>query len=287
MALTQLVPPWHRCRMCPRSPSVLLLCLLLTLVIPRPAWPQAGTLQVTARPTHDKPVTAPSAAPRQPVHKVGSGPAAATPVVKPHGAIHPEKPKSVAPMARAPARNPAKPPLDKAGVTKPAAEAPPAAPAAEATEPAEKLPDSEKPEGAADKLPRFASLRSDDVNMRVGPGTRYRIDWVYKRRDLPVEIEREYDVWRWVRDPDGNHGWVHQATLMGRRSFVVQGGNATLRSDASDTASPVAILNPGVIGRIRSCDAGSDWCNVQTGSYRGYIRRGQIWGVLPGEAVTP
>jgi SH3-like domain-containing protein len=123
--------------------------------------------------------------------------------------------------------------------------------------------------------------------MRLGPGTRYGIDWVYRRRDLPVEIEREYDVWRWVRDPDGIHGWVHQATLMGRRSFIVQGGEATLRSNPDDAASAVAILMPGVIGRIRSCEAASDWCNVQTGSYRGYLRRQQFWGVLPGEVIAP
>ena len=138
------------------------------------------------------------------------------------------------------------------------------------------------PKAAAEKLPRFASLRSDDVNMRAGPGTRYRIDWVYKRRDLPVEIEREFDVWRWVRDADGIQGWVHQATLMGRRSFIVQKADATLRSDPSDTASAVAILKPGVIGRIRSCEAASDWCNVQTGSYRGYLRREAVLGHVAG-----
>ena len=68
-------------------------------------------------------------------------------------------------------------------------------------------------------LPRFASLRTDDVNFRAGPGTRYPIDWVYKRRDLPVEIEREFDVWRLVRDPDNNRGWVHAATLASRRTL--------------------------------------------------------------------
>ena len=151
----------------------------------------------------------------------------------------------------------------------------------------DKLPDPEKPEGAVSKLPRFASLRSDDVNMRAGPGTRYRIDWVYRRRDLPVEIEREFDVWRWVRDPEGIQGWVHQATLMGRRSFVVEKAEATLRSDPNDTAPAVAILKPGVIGRIRSCAASSDWCDVQTGPYRGYVRRQAFWGLLPGEAINP
>jgi SH3-like domain-containing protein len=90
-----------------------------------------------------------------------------------------------------------------------------------------------------------------------------------------------------VRDPDGIQGWVHQATLMGRRSFIIQKSDATLRAEPSDTAAPVATLKAGVIGRIRSCPATSAWCHVQAGSYRGYLRRDQFWGVLPGEAVNP
>jgi SH3-like domain-containing protein len=201
-------------------------------------------------------------------------------VVPPHGPVHPQKPKAK-PGAKPTQAVPSKPP-------QPVPATPPAGAAAEPNAgPVEKLPDAEKPEGVPSKLPRFASLRSDDVNMRAGPGTRYRIDWIYKRRDLPVEIEREFDVWRWVRDPDGIQGWVHQATLMGRRSFIVQKADAILRSDTSDTASAVAILKPGVIGRIRSCAAPSDWCDVQTGSYRGYLRREAFWGLLPGEAINP
>jgi SH3-like domain-containing protein len=237
-------------------------------------WAQtpSGTLQVPASPHHDQPVKAPSAAPRTPVQKTGPQAAAKTPVVPPHGPTHPVKP-----AAKPAAAAPAKPPTPAS---------PPAAEESKAV-PAEKLPDPEKPEGVPSRLPRFASLRSDDVNMRAGPGTRYRIDWVYKRRDLPVEIEREFDVWRWVRDADGIQGWVHQATLMGRRSFIVQKADAILRSDASDTASAVATLKPGVIGRIRSCAATSDWCEVQTGSYQGFLRRETFWGLLPGETVNP
>ena len=130
-------------------------------------------------------------------------------------------------------------------------------------------------------------MRSDEVNLRVGPGTRYPIEWVYKRRDLPVEIEREFEVWRLVRDHEGNRGWVHQATLTGRRTFMVKDGEATLRSDPKDTASAVAVLRNGVIGRLRSCEAGSAWCQVQTSSHRGYLKRDQIWGVLPNEVVAP
>ncbi len=186
-----------------------------------------------------------------------------TPVVQPHGANHAQKPPSKPPPAAAPA--PALPP-----------------PTPEPAKPAE----ADKGSNTGLPLPRFAALRSDEVNLRSGPGTRYPIEWIYKRRELPVEIEREFEVWRLVQDPDGIKGWVHQATLTGRRSFIVTGADATLRREAQDNARAVAVLKPGVIGHIRACPAGSDWCQVQVGDYRGYLKRSQFWGTLPGEVVT-
>jgi SH3-like domain-containing protein len=137
------------------------------------------------------------------------------------------------------------------------------------------------------KLPRFAALKTDETNMRKGPGQRYPIDWVYQRRDLPMEVEREYDVWRLVRDPEGAQGWVHQVTLSDRRTFMIKDKDATLRGDADDKATPVALLKAGVIGRLRECDQGSRWCQVLVGGYKGYLRRDQIWGLLPDEVLAP
>ena len=137
-------------------------------------------------------------------------------------------------------------------------------------------------------LPRFAALRSDEVNMRSGPGTRFPIEWTYQRRELPVEIVREFELWRRIRDPDGTEGWVHQSTLIGRRSFVVRGAPGTevmLRRRAEDQAQPVARLRPGVVGRLRACEANSPWCEAQIGEHRGYIKRADIWGVGPTEEV--
>jgi SH3-like domain-containing protein len=137
-------------------------------------------------------------------------------------------------------------------------------------------------------LPRYAALKSDDVNMRAGPGERYPVLWTYQRRDLPVKIEHEFDVWRQVEDMDGIKGWMQQGFLVGHRSFVITGTqDRTLRSDASDTADPVAVLKPGVVGRIRACDAAKEWCQVQVQDYRGWLKRADFWGADPGEAITP
>ena len=66
-------------------------------------------------------------------------------------------------------------------------------------------------------LPRFASLDSNEVNLRAGPGTDYPILWVYQRKGLPVEIIQEFDTWRRIRDRDGTVGWVQQNQLSGKR----------------------------------------------------------------------
>jgi SH3-like domain-containing protein len=222
--------------------------LLLAILLSSPAW--AGTETTKAPPK--------------------------TEAAKPSGHIVP-KPATPKPTGHKPAAHPPPPAPKPAPPAAPAPQPAPALPAAPA-EPA-------KGTNTGLPLPRFASFKTDDVNLRSGPGTRYPIEWVYKRRDLPVEIEREFEVWRLVEDSEGVKGWVHQATLTGRRSFVVTGGEQVMRAEANDKASPVARLKPGVVGRLRACDAKSDWCQVQVGDYRGWLRRNEFWGALPGEAV--
>jgi SH3-like domain-containing protein len=134
-------------------------------------------------------------------------------------------------------------------------------------------------------LPRFASLRASEVNLRAGPGTRFPVEWTYTRAGLPVEILREFDTWRRIRDMDGVEGWVQQARLAPRRTFLVRGGAQTLRRAPSDEAAPVAQLAPGVIGTIRRCEAASAWCEVSVPGARGFLRRAAMWGVYPGEEV--
>jgi len=242
---------------------------------------QGGTLQ--APPAGSRPpaavMTPPVAAPRQPVHPAPGG--TARPSQPTVSQPTPPRPQAASKGSQAvlplplPAPPPPPPPEPRA---EPAASTGGAVAGPAATG---------KPATEGPQLPRFASLKSDQVNLRAGPGTRYPIQWVYNRRELPVEIEREFEVWRAIRDPDGVRGWVHQATLTGRRTFMVKGADATIRSDREDTASAVAIARVNVMGRLRSCEAGSAWCEVRVGNVRGYLRRDQIWGLLPNEVVKP
>jgi SH3-like domain-containing protein len=132
-------------------------------------------------------------------------------------------------------------------------------------------------------IPRFVSLRSNEVNLRTGPGTTYPVDWVFVRRGLPVEIIAEFDVWRKIRDWQGTVGWVHQSMLDGRRTARITGADRELRGEPAEDASVVARLSSGVIGRLLECEAA--WCEIDAEGYRGWLKRDEFWGTYPDEKV--
>jgi SH3-like domain-containing protein len=132
-------------------------------------------------------------------------------------------------------------------------------------------------------LPRFVTLRSNEINLRAGPGINYPIEWIYRRRGMPVEVVAEFDSWRKVRDWQGTEGWVHQSMLDGRRGALIISGERILRHDPAAGAAGVARLEPGVIARLKSCNA--DWCLLESGSHDGWLKRDEFWGVYPGESL--
>lgn len=131
-------------------------------------------------------------------------------------------------------------------------------------------------------VPRFVSLGTGEVNLRTGPGMRYPVKLVVRKSGLPVEVVREFDVWRQVRDIDGDEGWVHKSMLSGRRSIVVRGQMQTLLRRPEANARAVARLEPGVIARLHTCNA--SWCQVNVGGYTGWLKKETLWGVYPEEA---
>jgi SH3-like domain-containing protein len=136
---------------------------------------------------------------------------------------------------------------------------------------------------ARQKVPRFVSLRSDQVNLRVGPGENYPIEWVLTHKDMPVEIVKEFENWRMIHDWQGTEGWVHERMLTGKRAVIVKGGIRTIHRQP-DVASPaVARAEPGVVARLIECRA--DWCHIDAADHAGWVQRGDLWGIYPDEVV--
>lgn len=135
-------------------------------------------------------------------------------------------------------------------------------------------------------LPRFVSLRAGEVNMRTGPGVQYPVEWVYQRRQMPIEIIAEYGTWRKVRDWQGTQGWIHQSMLTGKRTFVITSTIRTIRRSPDANSPARARAEAGAIGEIKSCIKTEGWCRVEIGGYDGWLRRVDFWGVYQNEPVN-
>jgi len=133
-------------------------------------------------------------------------------------------------------------------------------------------------------VPRFVSLGAREVNMRTGPGTQYPIKWLYGRRGLPVLVEAEYDIWRKVRDRDGEVGWIHGSLLSGRRTVVIAGGREgvrTLYESPHPASVPMLRAEDGVVGDLNGCRLG--WCKVKIEGKSGWLAMDGLWGILPAD----
>lgn len=134
------------------------------------------------------------------------------------------------------------------------------------------------PAGAQDReVPYWATLRADEVNMRVGPGRDYKIDWVYRRAGLPMKVVRLVEGWRLVEDPDGARGWVVARLLSPERGAIVIGkGLAAMREAATDSAPVLWSAETGVVGRLGECADG--WCRFDVRGREGWVRAERLWG---------
>ncbi|GKY88267.1 SH3 domain-containing protein [Sinisalibacter aestuarii] len=130
-------------------------------------------------------------------------------------------------------------------------------------------------------IPRFVSLKTGEGNVRRGPSLTHRIDWVFTRRGMPLEVIGEFGHWRQVRDRDGVGGWVHYTLLSGARTGLVEADLAALYARADQSAPVNARLEAGVIVSIDKCAV--DWCRVRVEGLKGWMVKSALWGVRADE----
>ncbi|GAB5432340.1 MAG: hypothetical protein EpisKO_17100 [Epibacterium sp.] len=130
-------------------------------------------------------------------------------------------------------------------------------------------------------LPRYVSMKAAEGNVRRGPSLNHRIDWVFKRRGMPLEVTAEYGHWRRVRDRDGQGGWVHYALLSGVRTVLVEQDLLQVRARPQEDAPAVAAFELGVVAQLGACTR--DWCEITAGGHSGWTHKDNLWGVDPDE----
>ena len=126
-------------------------------------------------------------------------------------------------------------------------------------------------------LPRFVSLKGNKVNLRRGPSLNYKIDWVYKRKHLPLMIVSEFGHWRKVTDFEDYTGWIYKDLLSSSRYIIVNKNETLLRNKAHFNSLGKAILKREVIGKLINCEG--LWCSIRVKNLRGYVLAEHVWGI--------
>lgn len=130
-------------------------------------------------------------------------------------------------------------------------------------------------------IPRFASIKSNEVNARVGPTIKSPIEWVFIRKGEPVEIIAEYEQWRQIRDIQGDGGWVHSSVLSGKKSVIIVGKGVVALTKSPNNDRIVAKVSENVRCSLNKCK--EQYCQISCQNYTGWVSKSFLWGVYDKE----
>ena len=121
----------------------------------------------------------------------------------------------------------------------------------------------------------FVSLKKNKVNVRYGPSFESEVKYIYKKINLPIKQIDKKENWRRIIDLKNNSGWIHLSQLKPVNSIIPLKDKVLFKKPSS-YAKPIALIEEGKLLIIKKCE--SNWCNVKTDKYSGWINKKNIWG---------
>lgn len=135
------------------------------------------------------------------------------------------------------------------------------------------------------KIPRFVSLKSNEVNLRIGSSTNYPVILQYNMMNLPVEIIEEYGVWRKINDFEGNEGWIKKTLLKGDRFAIINHPNkSSIQIFSKPQENIIGEIGEFNIVKIDTCLI--KWCKIKHQHIKGWVNKENLWGVYTNEKIN-
>lgn len=132
--------------------------------------------------------------------------------------------------------------------------------------------------------PYFASIKSNQVNVRVGPNIRYPIQWVFVRKNEPVEVIADFEHWRKIRDIYGDEGWIKSNMIHNHRHIIIVGQQTiNLYKKPTPSSSIIAKIQPETRGVLLSCK--NNMCQAEFNKIKGWVEQKNLWGIYKEEII--
>lgn len=124
----------------------------------------------------------------------------------------------------------------------------------------------------------YSSLRSNETNVRAGPGQNYPIKFTFKLKGMPVRVINEYDNWLEIEDFEGQTGWLSQSLVTKKRTLMIQTKKEFINFYAKNHEKSRVIfrLENHVVVDYIECQ--SEKCLVKVNGKKGWISRAEVFG---------
>ncbi|MFZ5799167.1 MAG: peptide-binding protein [Desulfobulbus sp.] len=125
------------------------------------------------------------------------------------------------------------------------------------------------------------SITGNEINMRSGPGTNYRVLWTLGQ-GFPLKVLKSSGDWYRVSDFEGTIGWVHRSVVGKTPHMIVKTNKNTkkqinIRSGPGTNFKVVAKAHYGVV--LKTLEQKSGWVKVEhEQGVTGWVHRNLLWG---------
>lgn len=122
----------------------------------------------------------------------------------------------------------------------------------------------------------FASVKTEEVKVRSGPGKSYPIKFVYRKKGLPVKLLKEYDNWYQIQDLEGDIGWIAKSFINVNFKTVIAIRDDVIYNRANPKSKPIFRVEKNVIMSNLGCR--NDFCRISVSNKKGWINKKSVWG---------
>ncbi|MDU9050958.1 MAG: SH3 domain-containing protein [Candidatus Electrothrix sp. Rat3] len=127
---------------------------------------------------------------------------------------------------------------------------------------------------------RMVAVKSDNVNMRSGPGLKKKVIWKLSA-GFPLKVLKRSGNWLKVKDFENTVGWVHKNVVNRSGHMIVKAqknskGKINIRSRPGTKSKIIAKAYYGVV--FRTVEQRKGWAKVRRGKVTGWIKRSLLWG---------
>ena len=94
----------------------------------------------------------------------------------------------------------------------------------------------------------------------------------------------EFEVWRKVKDYQGDIGWLHLSQLSRKRTLLTTKDGIVLFKNSTLYSKPIIKIGNLEAASIKKCIP--NWCLVEIQKYKGWIQTDHVWGLENKEIIN-